>query len=98
MIPSATIPRTTPTIVPVFEPLSAGKAVGVEDSEGTVLPAEDVSEAGEVCDDGLGVDEDEGPLEDDVVRQEMSPFGMKRTSKMPDWNTAFNDGREALNR
>lgn len=77
-IPRATIPRTTPTIVPVFErpPPCAGNAVDEEEVVGSVLSLVELPGAGEVCEEGAGVPVDGGLVEDDVCRQERSPFGI----------------------
>lgn len=45
----------------------------------------------EVCEEGLGVPEDGKPVVEDDARHDMSPFGTKTTSKMPDWTTLSTD-------
>ena len=96
-IPSATIPRTTPTMVPVFErpPPCVGNAVEEEEAVGSVSSLVELPGAGEVWEEVAGVPDDGGLAEDDVCRQEISPPGMKTTSNRPDWNMASSEGKNA---
>lgn len=94
-IPRATIPRTTPTIVAVLErplpPTGRALEVGVEEIMGPVSSL--VEDAGpiEVCEEGLGVPEDGERVVEDGNRHDMSPSGMRTTSKIPDWKTSSGD-------